>query len=275
MTSTSGRRHGFDVERIRKDFPILSRELPGGQAAGLPRLGATPRRSPPGDRGDARASTAMHNANVAPGPARAGRGGHRGVRGRPRQGRRVHRRAEPRRGRLHQERHRGAQPGGLRLRQPALTEPTARFRLGPGDEIVITEMEHHSNIVPWQLLAQRTGATLSWFGVTDEGRLDLSEPGRAGQRAHEDRVDRAPVERARHGQPGRADARAGPRGRRAGDARRLAVGAAPCRSTWPRWASTSSRSPGTRCVGPTGIGVLWGRARAARRACRRSSAAAR
>ncbi len=48
-----------------------------------------------------------------------------------------------------------------------------RFRVGPGDEIVITEMEHHSNIVPWQLLAQRTGATLRWFGVTDDGRLDL------------------------------------------------------------------------------------------------------
>jgi cysteine desulfurase/selenocysteine lyase len=46
--------------------------------------------------------------------------------------------------------------------------------LGPGDEIVISEMEHHSNIVPWQLLCQRTGATLRWFGVTDEGRLDES-----------------------------------------------------------------------------------------------------
>jgi cysteine desulfurase/selenocysteine lyase len=48
------------------------------------------------------------------------------------------------------------------------------LRLGPGDEIVISEMEHHSNIVPWQLLCQRTGATLRWFGVTDEGRLDES-----------------------------------------------------------------------------------------------------
>jgi cysteine desulfurase / selenocysteine lyase len=47
-------------------------------------------------------------------------------------------------------------------------------RLGPGDEIVISELEHHSNIVPWQLLCQRTGATLRWFGITDEGRLDLS-----------------------------------------------------------------------------------------------------
>ena len=49
-----------------------------------------------------------------------------------------------------------------------------RFRLGPGDEVVISEMEHHSNIVPWQLLCQRTGATLRWFGITDEGRLDTS-----------------------------------------------------------------------------------------------------
>jgi cysteine desulfurase/selenocysteine lyase len=44
-----------------------------------------------------------------------------------------------------------------------------------GDEVVITEMEHHSNIVPWQLLTQRTGATLRWFGITDDGQLDLSE----------------------------------------------------------------------------------------------------
>jgi cysteine desulfurase/selenocysteine lyase len=53
----------------------------------------------------------------------------------------------------------------------------ARLSLGPGDEIVITEMEHHSNIVPWQLLCQRTGATLRWFGVTPDGRLDVSDIG--------------------------------------------------------------------------------------------------
>ncbi|WP_075736213.1 cysteine desulfurase [Streptomyces acidiscabies] len=47
-------------------------------------------------------------------------------------------------------------------------------RLGPGDRIVVTEMEHHANLVPWQQLAQRTGATLDWFGLTDDGRLDLS-----------------------------------------------------------------------------------------------------
>jgi cysteine desulfurase/selenocysteine lyase len=47
--------------------------------------------------------------------------------------------------------------------------------LGPGDEVVISEMEHHSNIVPWQLLCERTGATLRWFGVTDDGLLDFDE----------------------------------------------------------------------------------------------------
>jgi cysteine desulfurase/selenocysteine lyase len=46
--------------------------------------------------------------------------------------------------------------------------------ISAGDEIVISEMEHHSNIVPWQMTAQRTGATLKWFGITDDGRLDLS-----------------------------------------------------------------------------------------------------
>ncbi|WGL50880.1 cysteine desulfurase [Nocardioides sp. BP30] len=45
--------------------------------------------------------------------------------------------------------------------------------IGEGDEIVITELEHHSNIVPWQLLAERKGATLRWFGLTDDGQLDL------------------------------------------------------------------------------------------------------
>ncbi|HSV39555.1 MAG TPA: cysteine desulfurase [Nocardioidaceae bacterium] len=48
------------------------------------------------------------------------------------------------------------------------------LQIGPGDEVLITEMEHHSNIVPWQLLTERTGATLRWFGLTDDGRLDLS-----------------------------------------------------------------------------------------------------
>jgi cysteine desulfurase/selenocysteine lyase len=50
-----------------------------------------------------------------------------------------------------------------------------RFELGvgPGDVIVTTEMEHHANLIPWQELARRTGATLRWYSVTDDGRIDL------------------------------------------------------------------------------------------------------
>ncbi|MDU7360156.1 MAG: cysteine desulfurase [Propionibacteriaceae bacterium] len=47
--------------------------------------------------------------------------------------------------------------------------------LQPGDEVVTSVMEHHSNIVPWQLLCERTGATLRWFDVTDDGRLDVEK----------------------------------------------------------------------------------------------------
>jgi cysteine desulfurase/selenocysteine lyase len=49
-----------------------------------------------------------------------------------------------------------------------------RFHLTAGDSIVVSEMEHHANLIPWQQLAARTGATLKWFEVTPEGRLDLS-----------------------------------------------------------------------------------------------------
>ncbi|MCH7230100.1 cysteine desulfurase [Glycomyces sp. L485] len=50
-----------------------------------------------------------------------------------------------------------------------------RFVLKPGDEVVVTEMEHHANLVPWQQLCLRTGATLRWIGITEEGRLDLDD----------------------------------------------------------------------------------------------------
>ena len=45
--------------------------------------------------------------------------------------------------------------------------------VGPGDVIVTTELEHHANLIPWQELARRTGATLRWYGVDDQGRIDL------------------------------------------------------------------------------------------------------
>ena len=52
-------------------------------------------------------------------------------------------------------------------------EVDSRFRLAEGDEIVVTEMEHHSNLVPWQQLCERTGAVLKFIPLTDAGRLDL------------------------------------------------------------------------------------------------------
>ena len=56
-----------------------------------------------------------------------------------------------------------------------LPDGAERFVLRPGDEIVVTEMEHHANLVPWQEVCAKTGATLRWIGLTDEGRLDLSD----------------------------------------------------------------------------------------------------
>ncbi len=50
----------------------------------------------------------------------------------------------------------------------ALTE-----KIKSGDRIVVSEMEHHANLIPWQQLAKRTGAELAWFAVTPDGRLDL------------------------------------------------------------------------------------------------------
>ncbi len=57
--------------------------------------------------------------------------------------------------------------------QGAQVDP--RFVLSPGDSVVVTEMEHHANLVPWQEVCAKTGATLRWIGLTGEGRLDLAD----------------------------------------------------------------------------------------------------
>lgn len=61
----------------------------------------------------------------------------------------------------------------LNLVTYAFSDNRFPYHVGPGDEIVITELEHHANLVPWQELARRTGATLKWYGITDDGRIDL------------------------------------------------------------------------------------------------------
>ncbi len=50
-----------------------------------------------------------------------------------------------------------------------------RFVIGPGDNVVVTEMEHHANLLPWQELADKTGAELRWIGLTDDGRLNYED----------------------------------------------------------------------------------------------------
>ena len=99
----------------------------------------TRRRSPPWSSNDLRGSTetsyrADHTQRLPPG----GRG-HRRLRGRPRQRRPLHQRSQCRRGGVHEERHRGAQP-----RHPVV----GALYLRPGDVVVLTELEHHANIVP-------------------------------------------------------------------------------------------------------------------------------
>nr|WP_202889833.1 cysteine desulfurase [Actinopolymorpha rutila] len=163
----------MDVERIRKDFPILERVMPGGRPLVYLDSGATshkPRQVLDAERG----FYEQHNAAV-----------HRGA----------HRLAEEATDLYESARARIAAFVGAGVDEVVFTKnsteginlvayamsnaatsgPEAeRFRIGPGDEVVVTEMEHHANLVPWQELCRRTGATLRWFGLTDEGRLDLS-----------------------------------------------------------------------------------------------------
>jgi cysteine desulfurase / selenocysteine lyase len=166
---------GPDIGAIRADFPILSRTVRDGRPLVYLDSGATSQR--PRQVLDAeRAFLERHNAAV-----------HRGA----------HQLAEEATDAYESARARiaafvGADPGevvftknateGINLVAYAmgnssvrtgLGPETERFALGPGDEIVITELEHHANLVPWQELCRRTGATLRWYSVDGNGRLDL------------------------------------------------------------------------------------------------------
>ncbi len=131
--------------------------------------------------------------------------------------------------------------------------------LRPGDEIVISVMEHHSNIVPWQLLAQRTGATLRWFDVTDEGRLDLESA--AGGLVNE-RTKIVSVTYVSN-----VLGTVNPISQIAGIAHAvgatLVVDASQAVPQLPVDVTTLGADmvafTGHKMVGPTGIGVLWGR----------------
>jgi cysteine desulfurase/selenocysteine lyase len=165
---------GYDVELIRKDFPILDRVLHGDKPLVYLDNAATSQK-PRAVLDAERDYYEQHNANV-----------HRGI----------HVLAEEATALYEAARDKvAAFIGAPDRREVVFTKnstealnlvayafsnaatggPAAkRFRLGPGDEVVVTEMEHHSNLVPWQMLCQRTGATLRWFTITEDGRLDLS-----------------------------------------------------------------------------------------------------
>ena len=96
-----------------------------------------------------------------------------------------------------------------------------RTNLSAGDRIVVTEMEHHSNVVPWYQVAQERDADLDWAPIDDEGRLDLEALSAAARARPEARLRRPRLERARHDQPDPGDRPDGPRrGRAAGRRRR-------------------------------------------------------
>ena len=63
----------------------------------------------------------------------------------------------------------------LNMMAYSLGNPNSIINVKSGDEIVVSQMEHHANLIPWQQLAKRTGAKLVWFSITDDGRLDLSD----------------------------------------------------------------------------------------------------
>ncbi|OXM64928.1 MULTISPECIES: cysteine desulfurase [Amycolatopsis] len=173
MTTTAAANTPLDVAALRADFPILSRTVRDGKPLVYLDSGATSQR--PTQVLDAeRRFLETSNAAV-----------HRGAHQLAEEATDAYEYARARTGEFV-----GADPGELvftknateginlvayAMSNAATAGPEAeRFRIGPGDEIVITAMEHHANLVPWQQLCQRTGATLRWFDLTDTFRLDLS-----------------------------------------------------------------------------------------------------
>ncbi|MCW2499724.1 MAG: cysteine desulfurase [Frankiales bacterium] len=158
---------GFDVEAVRKDFPVLSKEVHGHPLVFLDSAASSqkPRQVLEAER----VFVEEHYANV-----------HRGVHTLSQEATDAYEAARSTVadfiGGAHDEVvFTKNVTESVNLVAYALGNPGSPVPLGPGDEIAVTEMEHHSNLVPWQLLAERTGATLRWLGLTDEGRLDLSD----------------------------------------------------------------------------------------------------
>jgi cysteine desulfurase/selenocysteine lyase len=157
----------LDTERVRKDFPILDRQVHGKQLVYLDNAATSQK---PRQVLDALTGYyERHNANVHRGVhllAEEATAAYEGARDKVAAFVRAPSRDEVVFTKNASE--------ALNLVATVLAWADDEHGVGRDDEVVITEMEHHSNIVPWQLLCQRTGAALRWFGLTDEGRLDLS-----------------------------------------------------------------------------------------------------
>ena len=131
--------------------------------------------------------------------------------------------------------------------------------LGPGDVVVVTELEHHSNFVPWQYIAKRTGASFRHIPIDDQGELQLDaldglrvRARSRSSRTTSSRTRSAPSIRSRSSRRGRTT-----RGRSWSSTRlrpHLTV-----RSTCRRSAATSSPFSSHKMCGPSGVGALWGR----------------
>lgn len=155
---------GFDVDVLREDFPILRRTLDGGARLVYLDSGATTQK--PLQVLDAERDFYLtHNAAVH-------RGAHQ-LAGEATEAYEAARRTIARFVGAGEDEAVFVKNTTEGINLVAYALGNAR-RIGPGDRIVVTEMEHHANLVPWQQLAERTGATLDWFGLTDEGRLDLT-----------------------------------------------------------------------------------------------------
>ncbi|HUS22432.1 MAG TPA: cysteine desulfurase [Aeromicrobium sp.] len=156
---------GYDVERIRKDFPILERRVSGD----LPLVyldSANTSQKPQAVIDSIDEHYRWHNANVARAMHVLGSEATEGFElGRTKVAEFI---GAPSRDEVIFTKN-----ASEAINLVARVLGDAR-RVNADSDIVITEMEHHSNIVPWQLLAERTGASLRWFGITDEGRLDLA-----------------------------------------------------------------------------------------------------
>ena len=167
MTVRTESASAYDVAKIREDFPVLARRLDGDKP--LVYLDSANTSHKPQVVIDAVADHyAMHNANVARAMHQLGAEATAAFEGaRDKVARFV---GAPSRDEVVFTKN---ATEALNLVAHVLGSVRGARQIGASSEIVITEMEHHSNIVPWQLLCERTGARLRWFGITDDGRLDL------------------------------------------------------------------------------------------------------